>query len=139
MSRTVFLGAAAALIAALLAGCSTIDSRIRDHQAAFDASSPEAQKKIRAGRIAVGFTQEQVAMALGRPDRIISRTTAGSDREFWVYGIDDGGTSFGVGFGAFGPHTAVGVNTGVGEGWPGAARLRVIFDNGLVTSIESRQ
>lgn len=130
---------AAALAAALLAGCSTINSRIQDHQAAFDASSPAVQRKIKAGQVDVGFTQEQAAMALGRPDRIFTTKTAARIREVWVYGAGGGGVRVGIGFASFGPHSAVGVGTAVGDGSGGGARLRVIFDGGVVTSVVTRQ
>lgn len=81
--------AALASLAALSA-CSTIASRIQDHQAAFDASSPETREKIRQGRVDVSFTPEQVVMALGHPQRVYAKLTTGAPQEIWVYGIDGG-------------------------------------------------
>ena len=70
----------AALIAAALAGCAGPRQRIKKHQAEFDSYTPEIQQKIRAGQVDVGFTDRQVALALGRPDRVYSRKTASADR-----------------------------------------------------------
>jgi len=59
-----------------LAGCATTPAdRIAQHRSAFDTWPAEVQTKIRAGQIAVGFTEEQVRMALGDPERVITRTT----------------------------------------------------------------
>lgn len=82
------LSALAAL--AGLSACSTIASRIKDHQAAFDASSPETRAKIQQGRVDVGFTPEQVVMAIGHPQRVYAKLTTAAPQEIWVYGIDGG-------------------------------------------------
>ena len=63
-------------LAALLAACATPESRIRDNQAAFDAFPPSVQQKIRAGQADIGFTPEQVRMALGEPDHKYTRSSA---------------------------------------------------------------
>jgi hypothetical protein len=82
------LCAAAALAA--LSACTTVSSRIKSDQTAFDASAPEAQALIRNGQAAVGFTKEQVVMALGHPNRVYEKKTPAADEEIWVYGVDDG-------------------------------------------------
>jgi hypothetical protein len=88
MKRMRAFGAAALLAAS--AACSTGATRIKAHQAAFDASSPEAQRKICQGEAAVGFTDEQVVMALGHPQRVYAKQTPGAAQEIWVYGLDGG-------------------------------------------------
>lgn len=129
------------LLIVLSAACSTVDSRIRRHQDAFDASSPEVQEKIRAGQVEVGFTQEQATMALGRPDRVSTRKTAIATQEVWAYGIDPVGPRVGLGFGmAYGGPGFLGMGTAIeGVSAGGEARLRVIFENGVAVSIESRK
>ena len=82
-------GALAVLVVSL-AACSHGERRFKAHQAEFDASSPEAQRKIRKGEVAVGFTPEQVELALGRPSRVYTKVTPASTQEIWVYGIEAG-------------------------------------------------
>jgi hypothetical protein len=131
----------AALSACLVffAGCSTTDSRIKSHQAAFDAAPAQVQAKIRAGQVEVGFTQEQVTMALGKPDRSYTRTTARGTAEIWAYA--DNTPSFSIGVGAVGGGGGTMVGSGVALSSGGDRyddKVRVIFEGGRVTAIETR-
>jgi hypothetical protein len=72
-------------LAAVLAGCSTINSRIREKAAVFAALPPATQAEIRHGQIAVGFTPDMVYMAIGRPDEVHEHMTAGSRETVWKY------------------------------------------------------
>ena len=78
------------MLGAFLAACSYGERRFKAHQAEFDASSPEARRKIRKGEVAVGFTPGQVELALGRPSRVYAKVTPASTQEIWVYGIEAG-------------------------------------------------
>ncbi|MBC7366541.1 MAG: hypothetical protein H7343_06980 [Undibacterium sp.] len=69
----------------LFAGCSTIDSRIREKSAAFAALDAPTQDKIRLGRVEVGFTTDLVYIALGGPDERTTRTSATGTDETWIY------------------------------------------------------
>jgi outer membrane protein assembly factor BamE (lipoprotein component of BamABCDE complex) len=69
----------------LAAGCSTPESRIRKNQAVFDAFPPDVQENVRAGTIRLGYTQPMVAIALGRPDRVYTRTTEATNSQVWAY------------------------------------------------------
>ena len=70
----------------LLAGCaSTPEKRIAREPELFAGFPPEIQEQIREGTIALGFTPEMVRLALGEPDRIVSRQTTGGRSEFWIY------------------------------------------------------
>jgi len=130
---------------ALLAGCSTVDSRIDKNRAAFNTWPPAVQDKIVRGQIDVGFTTDQVRVALGEPDRVWSRTTADGTSEVWSYrergprfgfGVGVGMGSFGSRGGSFG---SIGVHTGTG-GYLDDEKLGVVFDRmGRVASIETRQ
>ena len=131
-----------ALLATALTACAGPSSRIKKHQAEFDAYPADVQKNIRAGQADVGFTDRQVALALGRPDRIYARKTAAATQEVWAYG------------GAYGSRVGVGLGLGMGAG-PGfysggiamdsepgidhGERTRVVLQNGVVVSVESRQ
>lgn len=70
---------------ALLAGCSTPESRIAKQPEVFNRLTPEQQSMIREGRVGIGFDQEMVKLALGDPDRIRERTDASGRSEIWSY------------------------------------------------------
>ncbi|MBI3564000.1 MAG: hypothetical protein HY079_02250 [Elusimicrobia bacterium] len=132
---------AAAALAAALAACASPESRIRAHRAEFDAYPRAVQEKIRAGQVDVGFTRQQVALALGRPDRTYHRRTATATREVWAYGGGAARSSvsvgFGMGAGSMGP--GYGGELGLGladDAWED--RVRVVFENGVVVTVEDR-
>jgi hypothetical protein len=131
-----------ALLAALaLAACSTPEARIKKDKAAFESWPPAVQESVRAGRADVGFTAEQARMALGRPDRVYTRKTAEAAQEVWAYGGGGGtrtGLSFGFGSGGWGSSYGLGVGVGGGDERPDD-RVRVVFQDGRVVSVESRE
>jgi outer membrane protein assembly factor BamE (lipoprotein component of BamABCDE complex) len=77
----------------LFAGCSTPDSRIEKNPEVFDRCTPQQQELIKQGKIAIGFDEEMVRLALGDPNRITTRTDASGQSEVWyyvTYETDDG-------------------------------------------------
>ena len=129
------------LSALLLAACATADSRIKKNQAAFDSYAPEVQEKIRKGVADVGFTEEQVCMALGRPDRVYSRKTETASQQVWAYtGASPGGV--GLGFGMSSGGGGIGYGLGVGTGSSGYGeiddKVRVVFEGGKVVDVQTR-
>jgi outer membrane protein assembly factor BamE (lipoprotein component of BamABCDE complex) len=85
MKLSVFRSAPLLLLALLFAGCSTIDSRIKEKSSTFAVLDAPTQDKIRLGRVEVGFSTDLVYIALGSPDERISKTSAGSTDETWIY------------------------------------------------------
>lgn len=69
----------------LLAGCATVEDRIRERPQAFYRLDPPTQAAIRAGRVELGFTEEMVWLALGDPDERRSLVTAEGPRAVWIY------------------------------------------------------
>ena len=125
------------LFVLLCAGCSTVQSRISGHQAAFNTWPPAVQQQVAAGQINVGFTREQVQVALGSPDRSFVRTAANGSFEVWSYADHGPRFSFGIGMASFGRGSAVGGGITTGTSSYPDERLRVIFDAyGRVSSIE---
>jgi hypothetical protein len=130
----------AALLLAAVAACASPGSRIKDSQAAFDSYPPPVQQKIRAGEADIGFTPEMARMALGEPDHKYTQTTAAGTSEVWAY--RDGGPlfSFGLGGGGFSGGSAIGGGIGITSGGDDPHdKLRLVFVNGLVASIEKAQ
>lgn len=72
-----------AALALLVAGCSTIDSRIKERSDSFAKLNKRQQQMVENGYIAVGFTQDAVYMALDKPEKIIPG--AGPGEETWIY------------------------------------------------------
>ena len=120
-------------------GCtSTPDSRIKKNQQLFDSLPPQAQAEIHAGQVGIGYTPDMVLLALGQPDRRYTRTTQSGVSDVWAYTRKASPVSFGLGLG-IGGGRGIGTGVGVATGGGGRAgdRLRVIFDNGRVASVES--
>jgi len=88
------------LVAAALGwgGCATTpESRVEKNAAAVASWPAEVQTQVRAGKVAIGFTAEQVRVAVGEPDRMVKRTDAAGARDVWVYFDNGPRFSFGIG------------------------------------------
>jgi hypothetical protein len=70
---------------AILAGCSTPESRIAKQPEVFNRLTPDQQQMIREGRVGIGFDMEMVKLALGDPDRVRERTDSTGRSEVWTY------------------------------------------------------
>lgn len=124
----------------LVAACSTPESRIASNRAAFDRFSPQAQQKIQAGQIDVGFSPEMVLIALGEPARKFVRKSSTGDTEVWVYHNNTPQISIGIGGVSGGHHSAVGGGVGLTTGgYDAEEKLRVEFSGGTVTAIDYRK
>lgn len=140
MKPSLLLGLFSALI---LTACSSVSSRIARNREAFDSYPLAVQEKITRGEVDVGFTEEQVRLAMGDPDRVSTRTTADGVSEVWSYRSKKGRFSVGVGVGVFGGGGSTRVGTGVGVNTGGDRyddeRLRVVFERGQVSAVETVQ
>ena len=121
------------------AGCATVDSRVKDHQSAFSSWPPAIQENVRAGKIDMGYTQEMVEVALGKPDRFASRTTDHGQADVWIYFDKGPRFSVGLGFGSAHGSSAVGGGVTLGDDFRDDEKLRVVFENGRVAAIETRK
>jgi hypothetical protein len=70
---------------ALLAGCSTPQTRINQNPEAFARLTPEQQQLIKEGKVAIGFDMSMVKLAIGDPDHVKIRTDRNGEREVWSY------------------------------------------------------
>jgi hypothetical protein len=133
MARTLSLLIAVAVAAI---ACATVEKRIAKNQEAFDAYPPEVQAKIRAEKIAVGFTPEQVVMALGEPDRKTAVTAEDAAGEVWTWSRSVPGVGVGLGTGSYGGRVGVGTGIGIGRGSQREDTRVIEFVNGRVTRFE---
>lgn len=133
---TLIRSASILLMAVALAACASTASRISDQQSTFDAYPPEVQQKIRAGQVDVGFTQDQVRMAVGEPSRRYSQQTTSGESEVWAYSKSSPTFSFGLGAGTFGSGIGGGAGIGTSTGGNSDDVLRVTFVAGKVTVVE---
>lgn len=125
-----------AAVGILALSCASVDSRIAKSQDVFDGYPPEVQAKIRAGEIGVGFSEEQVRMALGEPSRRTQVTSEDAVGEVWTWSRSVPG--IGIGFGTGSRIGRVGMGTGisVGEGSRSEDEMVVELVNGRVTRFE---
>jgi hypothetical protein len=140
-SRAGLIFGALAVLAA--AGCSTVDSRIAKNREAFNSWPAPVQDKVVVGQIDLGFSAEQVEVALGKPDRVFTRTSSDGTTQVWTYRDRGPKFSFGVGVGMGswgsrgGSFGGVGINTG--GGYHDDEKMGVVFGtDGRVRSIETR-
>jgi hypothetical protein len=143
-SRSLGLAGVLLAIGVLLSGCATVDSRIAKNRAEYETWSLAVREKVAAGRIDLGFTAQQVAVALGEPDRGFTRTTSDGTSQVWSY--RDRGPRFGIGIGVGlgswssrrgGSFGTIGIGTG--GGYQDDEKLGVVFDEtGRVRAIETR-
>lgn len=131
------------LAVSFLAACSTPQTRAQRNPELMARVSAEERALIEAGEIDLGFTEEMVEVAWGRPDRIDRERRAEGEWVVWAYqearGLGRPRVSVGIGTTVgSGRGTAYGGGVSVGTG--GAARVverdRVIFSDGVVTAIE---
>lgn len=121
-----------------LAACSTPASRIAKNESAFSEWPPAIQEKIRAGQIDLGFTPEQVRMALGGPEHTYTRTDNDGVHEVWTYPSKKPRVSFGIGMGTSRGNTGYGAGVNVGSGGRrDDDSTRVIFQGGRVSAVET--
>lgn len=126
-------------LAVLMSGAacsSSPGSRIAKNREAFDSYPADVRADIEAGRVKVGFTEEQTRLALGAPDRVVKRTTAAEVSDVWVYEERSPGFGLGVGLGIGSGPVGGGVGVGTGTGGSVDERLRVVFESGRVTAVE---
>ncbi|MCC6416057.1 MAG: hypothetical protein IT582_09115 [Opitutaceae bacterium] len=127
------------LAALLLAGCETVANRISKNQAVFDAWPAQVQATIRAERVDLGFTPDQVRIALGAPDRVYARKTSAGEAEVWAYFDRRPQFSIGVGMGSGGYGGGLGGGVVYDRQYDRMDDAqRVVFEGGVVTAVEAR-
>ncbi len=81
-NRTTLLCAAALLLAA---GCQNVDDRIKEKPDVFARLDHPTQDKIKQGIIDLGYTEDMVYLALGKPDEKHEQQDAAGRVTTWIY------------------------------------------------------
>lgn len=121
-------------------GCatSTPQSRIDANRAAYAEYSPDVRRKIREGRVEVGFTAEMAEMALGKPGRKLSRKDeTNEESEVWVYYRNRPRVSVGMAVGSGGyrsTSTGISMSTTPDDDME---TMRLILRDGQVVAVET--
>lgn len=139
-SHPVSLLLLASSLLLLAVGCSSVSSRISKNRSEYETWPMEVREKVAAGQVDIGFTPDQVRMALGDPERVATRTTADGQSEAWIYRKSSPRIGIGFGVGSYSRNSAVGVGVSSG-GWPlrPDESKRVVFEGGQVASVEDAQ
>ena len=88
MKRQSFSGALTFGIATgalVLAGCSTIESRVSEHPEMYGNLSSRDQALVNQGHIRYGMSRNAVWLAWGSPDSKVIGNMLGRSTETWIY------------------------------------------------------
>ena len=85
MYNKLWFALVVALLASFLAGCSTVESRIKSNPQIYTSLSAGDQALVRQGQIREGISKAAVFLAWDNPDRIRSGVRLGHPFEVWVY------------------------------------------------------
>jgi len=70
---------------AFFTGCETVNDRIKEKPAAFAQADAAAQDKIKQGIIDIGFSEDLVYVALGKPDQKRESISPTGKTVTWIY------------------------------------------------------
>jgi hypothetical protein len=87
ISKTLPLRILAGIALVMLAGCSTINSRIKENAAVFDSLPADVQEKISQGIVEVGYTPDMVYIAMGNPHEKRNSRSADRNKATWIYNV----------------------------------------------------
>jgi hypothetical protein len=130
--RTLLIIAMSMVLATACA--STPDSRISKKQSLFDTYPEEVQSNLRKGKVDVGYDEDMVRMALGKPDETSDEIDETGETVMWGYIRSRPGISVGLGGGSYGGGRAVGGGVGMGSGPRRDYTAIIEFREGKVTS-----
>jgi hypothetical protein len=72
-------------LAVWLGGCASPEARIKRSPDVFARLTPEQQSLVKEGKVGIGFDADAVRLAVGKPDRVWTRTDAKGTRDVWSY------------------------------------------------------
>jgi hypothetical protein len=85
MNRRLLTTFTLAATLGFLAGCQTVNDRIKEKPEVFASVDAATQDKIKQGIIDLGYTEDMVYLALGKPDQKRESVTAAGKSTTWVY------------------------------------------------------
>lgn len=85
MNHRLFRTLVLATSLGFLAGCQTVSSRIEEKPEVFYKLDRETQDKILQGIIDIGYSEDMVYLALGKPDEKRERITENGRTVTWIY------------------------------------------------------
>ena len=119
-------------------GCASPARRIKKNPDIYAKFDPAIQQMIQQGKIDIGFDKDAVYLALGEPGRVTRRVAKDGEQEIWSY-IDVQPRYHHVygrcGYGC--PRHAHHHGSTYVESYQKRERMRVVFEEGAVTSIEA--
>jgi hypothetical protein len=93
------------LLTALASGCATRsapEKRIENNRPMYDPLNEEEQNMVRSGTIREGMNKDAVFLAWGSPDKVLTGSRDGIERETWQYFLRTPVHGASVGFGTGG-------------------------------------
>ena len=85
MKPRFFISFAALGLLLFAAGCQSVESRIKEKPEVFASVDSATQEKIKQGIIDLGYTEDMVYLALGKPDQKRETVTANARTLTWIY------------------------------------------------------
>ncbi len=129
--------AGALVVSLLLAGCSTVESRIGEHADLFASLDRETRDNLLSGRVELGYSMAMAYIAFGAPSEVHRGKTEKGETVTWVYQYSyplyHDGYFFRHGRHHRFPHYYYDYYY---DYYEVLDYLRLVFVNGLVTSIE---
>ena len=101
-NRLALAVSAGALI--LLAGCSTVETRISENPQLFQSLSQRDQELVSRGQIRTGMSQDAVWLSWGRADQRTAGAMRNQSTETWIYTTTTSYPYGGYGYGGYGPY-----------------------------------
>jgi len=68
-----------------LSGCQTVDDRIKEKPEVFARLDVATQDKIKQGIIELGYNEDMVYLALGKPDQMRESLSSAGKTTTWIY------------------------------------------------------
>ncbi len=139
MKKKLSLLLPVAVVAGGLVSCSsTVQDRIQESPAAYNALPVAQRQCVDQGNVCTGMTPEAVRLAWGEPDTVSEGMIDGKPSVRWLYNTGGSGFSFGVGVGGGYSRSSSAYGVGTGVGFPinyiPPNTSYVLFSNGKVVS-----